>query len=113
MAVRLEQLFLRQGPPLVLKRDNGSDLNHQAVDEVLTRHLVIPFNSPPSHPPYNGGMECAVREPKTPLVENILARRRRCGNVEIPPSGGIFKHAQIPCALMFRGFHRAPFPQRP
>jgi hypothetical protein len=36
VAVRLEQLFLRQGPPLVLKRDNGSNLNHQAVDEILT-----------------------------------------------------------------------------
>jgi transposase InsO family protein len=45
VAVRLEQLFLRQGPPLVLKRDNGSNLNHQAVEEVLARHLVIPVNS--------------------------------------------------------------------
>jgi hypothetical protein len=73
VAVRLEQLFLRHGPPLVLKRDNGSNLNHQAVDEVLARYLVIPLNSPPHYPPYNGGMECAVRELKTPLVEKILA----------------------------------------
>jgi transposase len=74
-AVRLEQLFLRHGPPLVLKRDNASNLNQQAVDEVLARHLVIPLNSPPHYPPYNGGMECAVRELKIPLVEKILARR--------------------------------------
>jgi len=73
VAARLEQLFLRHGPPLVLKRDNGSNLNHQAVDEVLARHLVIPLNSPPHYPPYNGGMECAVRELKTPLVKKILA----------------------------------------
>jgi transposase InsO family protein len=73
VAVRLEQLFLRHGPPLVLKRDNGSNLNHQAVDEVLTRYRVIPLNSPPHYPPYNGGMECAVRELKIPLVEKILA----------------------------------------
>ena len=73
VAARLEQLFLRQGPPLVLKRDNRSNLNHQAVDEVLARHLVIPLNSPPHYPPYNGGMECAVRELKIPLVEKILA----------------------------------------
>ncbi|MGO9619357.1 MAG: hypothetical protein ACLP6W_23450 [Bryobacteraceae bacterium] len=73
VAVHLEQLFLRHGPPLVLKRDNGSNLNQQAVDEVLTRYLVIPLNSPPHYPPYNGGMECAVRELKTPLVEKILA----------------------------------------
>jgi transposase InsO family protein len=73
VALRLEQLFLRHGPPLVLKRDNGSNLNHQAVDEVLSRYLVIPLNSPPHYPPYNGGMECAVRELKAPLVEKILA----------------------------------------
>jgi transposase InsO family protein len=73
VAGRLEQLFLRHGPPLVLKRDNGSNLNHQAVDEVLARYLVIPLNSPPHYPPYNGGMECAVRELKTPLVKKILA----------------------------------------
>ena len=60
-------------PPLVLKRDNGSNLNHQAVDEVLARYLVIPLNSPPHYPPYNGGMECAVRELKTLLVKKILA----------------------------------------
>ena len=73
VAVHLEQLFSRHGPPLVLKRDNGSNLNQQAVDEVLTRYLVIPLNSPPHYPPYNGGIECAVRELKTPLREKILA----------------------------------------
>ena len=75
VAFHLEQLFFQHGPPLMLKRDNGSNLNHQAVDEVLARYLVIPLNSPPHYPPYNGGMECAVREVKTPLVEKILAGR--------------------------------------
>jgi len=75
VALHLEQLFERHGPPLVLKRDNGSNLNHQAVDEVLARYLVIPLNSPPHYPPYNGGMECAVRELKTPLLEKFLSRR--------------------------------------
>ena len=55
------------------KRDNGSNLNQQAVEEVLARYQVIPLNSPPHYPPYNGGMESAVRELKTPLVEKILA----------------------------------------
>ena len=73
VAVHLEQLFLRHGPPLVPKRDNGSNLNQQAVKEVLARYRVIPLNSPPHYPPYNGGMECAVRELKAPLVEKILA----------------------------------------
>jgi transposase InsO family protein len=72
VALHLERLFLQHGPPLVLKRDNGSNLNHQAVEEVLARYLVIPLNSPPHYPPYNGGMECAVRELKTPLGEKIL-----------------------------------------
>lgn len=40
VALQLEQLFERHGPPLVLKRDNGSNLNHQVVDEVLRRYLV-------------------------------------------------------------------------
>jgi transposase InsO family protein len=73
VALHLEQLFLQHGPPLVLKRDNGSNLNHQAVEEVLARYLVMPLNSPPHYPPYNGGMEWAVRELKTPLVEKLLA----------------------------------------
>jgi len=73
VATHLEQLFLRHGPPLVLKRDNGSNLNQQAVEEVLARYGVIPLTSPPHYPLYNGGMECAVRELKTPLVEKILA----------------------------------------
>ncbi len=73
VATHLEQLFLQHGPPLVLKRDNGSNLNQQAVEEVLARYRVIPLNSPPYYPPYNGGMEGAVRELKTPLVEKILA----------------------------------------
>ena len=71
LALHLEQLFERYGPPLALKRDNGSNLNHQAVDEVLRRYLVVPLNSPPQYPPYNGGMEHAVRELKTPLVEKL------------------------------------------
>ena len=40
---------------------------------MLRCYLVIPLNSPPHYPPYNGGMECAVRELKAPLVEKILA----------------------------------------
>jgi len=72
VAGHLEQLFLQHGRRWCSKRDNGSNLNQQAVDEVLARYLVMPLNSPPHYPPYNGGMECAVRELKTPLVEKIL-----------------------------------------
>jgi transposase InsO family protein len=73
VAGHLEHLFLRYGPPLVLKRDNGSNLNQHAVDALLARYLVIPLNSPPHYPPYNGGIERAIREMKTPLHQMILA----------------------------------------
>ncbi len=57
----------------MVKRDNASNLDQQAVDEVLARYLVMPLNSPLHYPPYNGGMECAVGKLKTPLREKILA----------------------------------------
>lgn len=37
VARHLENLFLSHGAPLLLKRDNGSVFNHQAVNEVLAR----------------------------------------------------------------------------
>ena len=73
VARRLEQLFVQHGAPLVLKRDNGANLNQQAVDEVLARYLVMPLNSPPYYPRYNGGMERAIRELKTPLAAQLRA----------------------------------------
>ena len=74
VAQRFEALFRQYGPPLVMKRDNGGNLNQQAVDEVLARHLVMPLNSPPHYPPYNGGMEHAVGELKGPLVAQLRVR---------------------------------------
>ncbi len=73
VARRLEQLFVQHGAPLVLKRDNGGNLNDHAVDEVLARYLVMPLNSPPEYPRYNGGMEHAIRELKEALAEKLLA----------------------------------------
>lgn len=73
VAERLEQLFLQHGPPLVLKRDNGGNLNQAAVDVVLARYWVVPLNSPRQYPPYNGGMERAIREVKAPLREKLRA----------------------------------------
>jgi hypothetical protein len=73
VAQRLEELFLRYGPPLVLKRDNGGNLNQHAVDVVLARYWVVPLNSPRQYPPYNGGMERAIREVKAPLREKLRA----------------------------------------
>jgi transposase InsO family protein len=73
VAARLDELFHRHGPPLVLKRDNGSNLNCEAVNEVLSRWFVIPLNSPPYYPPYNGGIERAQRDLKSALRPCLLA----------------------------------------
>jgi hypothetical protein len=68
VAAHLESLFIQHGAPLVLKRDNGSNLNHHAVDRVLEKYFVIPLNSPPHYPPYNGGIEQGQGEMKRGLV---------------------------------------------
>jgi len=73
VAVRLHELFTQHGPPLVLKRDLGSNLNSGAVDEVLAHWLVIPLNSPPHYPLYNGGIERNQRELKAALRPRLLA----------------------------------------
>lgn len=57
VAGHLEHLFNRFGPPLFCKRDNGGNLNHSTVDEVLENTWVIPINSPPYTPSYNGAIE--------------------------------------------------------
>ena len=67
VATRLDELFTKFGAPLVLKRDNGSNLNSEAVEEVLRRWLVIPLNSPPYYPPYNGSIERSQRDLKSAL----------------------------------------------
>jgi hypothetical protein len=64
IADQLEQEFRKHGPPIFLKRDNGGNLNHAAVQDVLERHMVIPFNSPPRYPKFNGSVENANCEMK-------------------------------------------------
>jgi hypothetical protein len=57
VAGHLQYLFDRFDPPLFCKRDNGGNLNHLAVNQVLEEALVIPINSPPQRAPYNGAIE--------------------------------------------------------
>lgn len=57
VAGHLAYLFDRFGSPLFCKRDNGGNLNHATVDEVLEDAWVIPVNSPPYTAPYNGAIE--------------------------------------------------------
>ena len=56
----LAMLFARHGPPLFLKRDNGSPFNELHLDDFLAEQCVLPLNSPPDYPPYNGAIEHGV-----------------------------------------------------
>jgi hypothetical protein len=69
IAFYLERMFRRYGAPLFLKRDLGSPLNCHAVDGVLERHWVLPLNSPPGYPKYNGAMERGMRDLHAALDE--------------------------------------------
>lgn len=73
VVAHLAELFNRHGPPLFLKRDNGGNLNHHEVDELLGEAMVIPLNSPCHYPQYNGSMERAQRDIKTALAQHIKA----------------------------------------
>jgi transposase InsO family protein len=72
IALYLDSMFRKHGPPMFLKRDLGSPLNCQAVDEVLERHRVLPLNSPPGYPRYNGSMERGMRDLKAQLDEQRM-----------------------------------------
>jgi len=78
IAFYLDRMFKQQGPPMFLKRDLGSPLNCQAVDAVLERYHVLPLNSPPGYPKYNGSMERNMRDLHAALDE------RRWNALQIP-----------------------------
>ena len=71
IAGNLGDLFICHGAPLFFKRDNGSNLNHHAVNEIFGEFGVIPLNSPAYYPPYNGGIERAQLEMKRHLEMRI------------------------------------------
>lgn len=73
IAAFLDQTFRRHGAPLFLKRDNGSPFNCAQVDAVLLAHKVLPLNSPPHYPPYNGSMEKSIGHLKN-VMETKLVR---------------------------------------
>jgi hypothetical protein len=68
----LSEKFCRFGPPLFLKRDNGGNLNHGAVNGVLAEFFVLPLNSPVYYAPYNGAIEESQRELKACLREKLI-----------------------------------------
>jgi hypothetical protein len=67
----LSEKFLRFGPPLFMKRDNAGNLNHAAVNGVLSEFFVLPLNSPEYYAPYNGAIEESQREMKACLREKL------------------------------------------
>jgi transposase InsO family protein len=71
VARHLEALFKHHGPPLFLKRDNHGNLNSHEIEAVMQRFMVLPLNSPPYYPPYNGGIERCQCEIKSELAERL------------------------------------------
>ena len=67
----LSEKFFRFSPPLLLKRDNAGNLNHAAVNGVLSEFFVLPLNSPTYYAPYNGAIEESQRELKACLRERL------------------------------------------
>jgi hypothetical protein len=67
----LTATFNRFGAPLFFKRDNGGNLNHAAVNDVLADYFVMPLNSPVYYPPYNGAIEEAQTELKNGLAAKL------------------------------------------
>lgn len=65
IAGHLDRHLTRFGPPLFIKRDNGGNLNHRAVNELLEKLMVIPINSPCYTAQYNGAIEHSQGELKT------------------------------------------------
>jgi hypothetical protein len=83
IAIYLDLMFKKQGPPMFLKRDLGSPLNCQAVDEVLERHWVLPLNSPPGYPKYNGSIERNMRDLQDALDQRRLSALQVPMSVEV------------------------------
>jgi hypothetical protein len=84
VAAHLHDLFETHGPPLFLKRDNGGNLNHHIVEELLEAFLVIPVNSPCYYPQYNGGIEVGQRE-----IKEKLSRRQRLPSAFLAIEAGL------------------------
>jgi hypothetical protein len=72
VAEYLGEQFNRYGAPLVLKRDNGGNMKHRAVNEVLADSFVLPLNNPEYYAPYNGAIEESQREVKNCLGQKLM-----------------------------------------
>jgi hypothetical protein len=91
IAGHLAVTFRRFGAPLFLKRDNGSNLNHAAVNDVLADHFVLPVNSPVHYPPYNGAIEEAQAELKNGLAAKLVYKHC-CPREHLEAYAGVVEH---------------------
>lgn len=78
VADHLRSQFEIHGAPLFLKRDNGANLNAEAVNQVLEEFGVLPLNSPAYYSPYNGGMERSHQDVDAAIAE-ILEKHGKGG----------------------------------
>lgn len=122
VAGNLASLFEQFGPPLLLKRDNGGNLNHFAVQEVLEEYGVIPLNSPKYYPPYNGAIEHCQLEIKAAMGQ-MLRYRPPCPLDHLEAYGRAAAHelnhrgrrilgGRDSCEVLFAGKGRARFTKR-
>lgn len=117
VADHLQELFRGFGPPLFLKRDNGSNLNHAAVGELLAQYGVLPLNSPPYYPRYNGAMERAQGELKSQLPSDGENRSVTCAETlaaihELNHQARRALNGANACQLFFTNRHKARFTKR-
>ena len=75
VAAHIRRLFDEFGAPLFFKRDNGGNLNEASVERLFEEYMVIPLNSPPHYPPYNGGMEKGQAEFQDLLRAKMSGRK--------------------------------------
>lgn len=95
IALYLDLMFKREGPPMFLKRDWGSPLNCHQVDEVLERHRVLPLNSPPGYPRYNGAMERGMRDLQGALDQRLLSQLQVPFSVEVELATHQLNHRRL------------------
>ena len=76
----LGEKFDRYGAPLVLKRDNEGNMNHRAINDVLSESFVLPLNNPDYYAPYNGAIEESQREVKRCLRDKLALDLLTPGN---------------------------------
>ncbi|MBN1459436.1 MAG: hypothetical protein JXA57_07855, partial [Armatimonadetes bacterium] len=71
-------MFEEEGPPLVLKLDNGSGFVAEKTRGFLTGHGVVVLYSPPYWPRFNGSCESSLGKLKVKTMHQAHRRGRPC-----------------------------------